>query len=53
MADGATELDMVINIGQAIGGEWDAVSSDIAAVTKAAHDRRCDRESDLRELLLE
>ena len=38
MADGATELDMVINIGQAKGGEWDAVSSDIAAVTKAAHD---------------
>ena len=38
MADGATELDMVINIGQAIGGEWDAVTSDIAAVTKAAHE---------------
>ncbi len=38
MADGATELDMVINIGQAIGGEWDAVASDIAAVTRAAHD---------------
>ncbi len=26
VADGATELDMVINIGQAIGGEWDAVA---------------------------
>ncbi len=39
MDDGATELDMVINIGQAIGGEWDAVAADIAAVTKAAHDR--------------
>ncbi len=39
MDDGATELDMVINIGQAVGGEWDAVSSDIAAVTQAAHDR--------------
>jgi len=38
VADGATELDMVINIGQAIGGEWDAVTSDIAAVTKVAHD---------------
>ena len=38
MADGATELDMVINIGQAKGGEWDAVAADIAAVTKAAHD---------------
>jgi deoxyribose-phosphate aldolase len=38
MADGATELDMVINIGQAIGGEWEAVASDIAAVTRAAHE---------------
>src|SRR5262249_58316795 len=39
MSDGATELDMVINIGQAIAGEWDAVASDIDAVTRAAHDR--------------
>ncbi len=38
IADGATELDMVINIGQAIGGEWDALASDIAAVTRAAHE---------------
>jgi deoxyribose-phosphate aldolase len=38
MAHGATELDMVINIGQAIAGEWDAVGSDIRAVTEAAHD---------------
>jgi deoxyribose-phosphate aldolase len=38
MADGATELDMVINIGQAKGGEWEAVASDIVAVTKACHD---------------
>ena len=37
LADGAVELDMVVNIGQAIGGEWDAVASDIAAVTKVAH----------------
>jgi len=37
MADGARELDMVINIGQATGGEWDAVASEIAAVTKIAH----------------
>ncbi len=39
MDDGATELDMVINIGQAIGGNWDAVGADIAAVTRAAHAR--------------
>jgi deoxyribose-phosphate aldolase len=38
MEDGAAELDMVINIGQALGGEWEAVAADIAAVTKAAHD---------------
>jgi len=38
IADGATELDMVINIGQAIGGEWQAVADDIVAVTRAAHD---------------
>jgi deoxyribose-phosphate aldolase len=38
IADGATELDMVINIGQAKGGDWQAVTADIAAITKAAHD---------------
>lgn len=37
MDDGATELDMVINIGQAIGGNWSAVSKDIKAVVDAAH----------------
>jgi deoxyribose-phosphate aldolase len=37
IAAGATELDMVINIGQAIGGAWQAVQDDIAAVTEAAH----------------
>jgi deoxyribose-phosphate aldolase len=37
MSDGATELDMVINIGQALGGEWRAVSDDIEAVTEVAH----------------
>ena len=39
MDDGATELDMVINIGQARSGHWDAVVGDIAEVTRAAHDR--------------
>jgi deoxyribose-phosphate aldolase len=38
IADGATELDMVINIGWAKGGQWQAVTSDIAAITKTAHD---------------
>jgi deoxyribose-phosphate aldolase len=39
MDDGATELDMVVNIGQVIGGNWDAVGADIAAVTDAARRR--------------
>jgi deoxyribose-phosphate aldolase len=37
--DGATELDMVVNIGQVLSGDWDAVTADIAAVTAAAHRR--------------
>lgn len=37
IADGATELDMVINIGQALSGAWGAVAADIAAVTNACH----------------
>lgn len=37
--DGASELDMVINIGQALGGQWSAVQSDIASVVEAAHKR--------------
>jgi deoxyribose-phosphate aldolase len=39
MDDGAAELEMVINIGQAIGGNWDAVGREIAEVTRVAHDR--------------
>jgi deoxyribose-phosphate aldolase len=38
LADGAIELDMVVNIGQVLGAEWDAVASDIAAVTSVAHE---------------
>ncbi len=38
--DGATELDMVINIGQAIGGQWSSVRDDIAAITDLAHSQR-------------
>src|SRR4051794_26886119 len=37
MADGATELDMVINIGRALEGDWNGVAGDIAVVTEAAH----------------
>lgn len=38
ISDGATELDMVVNIGQVLGGQWDEVAADIQAVTKTAHD---------------
>ena len=35
--DGATEIDMVINIGKALGGDWDYVEHDIRAVCDEAH----------------
>ncbi len=36
-ADGAAEIDMVINIGKALGGDWGYVESDIRAVCDEAH----------------
>lgn len=41
MDDGATELDMVCNIGKVLSGEWNYVAHDIAAVVHAAHARNC------------
>jgi len=41
MDDGATELDMVVNIGKVLSGEWNSVAHDIAAVVDAAHRRGC------------
>ncbi len=35
--DGATEIDMVINIGKALSGDWDYVEQDVRAVCVAAH----------------
>lgn len=35
--DGATEIDMVINIGKALGGDWDYVEKEIKAVTDICH----------------
>ena len=35
---GADEVDMVLNVGLARAGEWDAVEADIAAVVKASGD---------------
>lgn len=35
--DGAVEIDMVINIGKALGGDWDYIEKEIASVTNACH----------------
>lgn len=39
LADGATELDMVVNIGKVLGLDWAYVAADIRAVVEAAHRR--------------
>jgi deoxyribose-phosphate aldolase len=36
-ADGAAEIDMVINIGKALSGDWEYVAQDIKAVCDEAH----------------
>ncbi len=38
--DGATELDMVVNIGQVLGNDWSPVQNEIGAIVKAAHARK-------------
>lgn len=35
ISEGATEIDMVINIGKALGEDWDYVTNDIKAVNEA------------------
>src|SRR5689334_6934128 len=35
--DGAVEIDMVVNVGKALGGDWDFVEQDIKAVCDEAH----------------
>ncbi|HEX7492785.1 MAG TPA: deoxyribose-phosphate aldolase [Bacteroidales bacterium] len=35
--EGATEIDMVINIGKTLGGDWDYVENEISAVTDICH----------------
>jgi deoxyribose-phosphate aldolase len=37
LKDGATELDMVVNIGKVLGKDWRFVSDDIRAVVEVAH----------------
>jgi deoxyribose-phosphate aldolase len=38
--DGATELDMVVNIGKVLGRDWPYVAEDIHAVVHIAHSRQ-------------
>jgi deoxyribose-phosphate aldolase len=40
MKDGATELDMVVNIGKVLGKDWRFVAQDIRAVVESAHARK-------------
>ncbi len=35
--DGAVEIDMVINIGKALGGDWDYIEKEISEVTNTCH----------------
>ena len=37
--DGAAEIDMVVNLGKALSGDWDYVERDIRAVCDEAHKR--------------
>lgn len=36
---GATEIDMVVNVGATLGGQWDLVRAEIEQVNRAAHER--------------
>ncbi len=36
--DGAVEIDMVINIGKALQGDWDYIEKEIGAVTQKCHE---------------
>ena len=38
LADGAQELDMVVNISAVLGGKWDYVRYEIRAIVEAAHE---------------
>jgi deoxyribose-phosphate aldolase len=40
MDDGAIELDMVVNVGKVLSGDWSYVAADIRAVVDTAHKRQ-------------
>ncbi|NQT13827.1 MAG: deoxyribose-phosphate aldolase [Planctomycetes bacterium] len=37
LADGGIELDMVVNVGKVLGGDWDFVREDLRAVIECTH----------------
>ena len=37
LADGGTELDLVVNIGKVLSGDWDYVRDDLRAVVECTH----------------
>lgn len=39
MDDGATELDMVVNVGQVLGGDWEAIADDVKSIVGVSHAR--------------
>ena len=51
MDDGATELDMVCNIGKVLSGDWVYVAEDIRCRGQGGPPGQGDGEGDLRELL--
>jgi deoxyribose-phosphate aldolase len=40
LEDGATELDMVVNLGKVLGRDWRFVATDVRAVVETAHRRK-------------
>jgi deoxyribose-phosphate aldolase len=40
LADGGTELDMVVNLSRVLSGDWDYVRRDVGAVLEPTHARR-------------
>jgi deoxyribose-phosphate aldolase len=40
LEEGAVELDMVVNVGKVLSGDWRYVTEDIRAVVEAAHGRK-------------
>lgn len=51
--DGATEIDMVINIGEAVDEKWDAVSKDITAIANVVRENQKNNEKALLKVIVE